>query len=85
MSHHDLKIWSVYFDKVKQGKKKAEVRKADRDYQLGDTVLLKEFLPNLNKFTGETQLVRIIDISDLSGVGIPGFVLFSFDKLADAR
>ena len=35
---HELKIESQYLDRLLSGKKKAEVRCNDRDYQLGDVL-----------------------------------------------
>ena len=40
MTTHDLKINQYYYDAVKNGIKTFEVRKADRDYKVGDTLCL---------------------------------------------
>lgn len=79
MAHHDLKIHTQFFDKVVRRVKKAEVRVDDRGYQVGDTASLKEYLPELGKFTGASVDVKITDVSKLESIGIKGFVLFSFD------
>jgi hypothetical protein len=42
---HELKIWPQYFEPVAQGLKTFEVRKNDRAYQAGDTVVLREWNP----------------------------------------
>lgn len=42
---HELKTWPTYFTAVKEGRKTFEVRKNDRPYQVGDELLLKEFIP----------------------------------------
>lgn len=42
---HELKIWPQYFCRVEDGSKTFEVRKNDRGFQLGDTVILKEYDP----------------------------------------
>ena len=42
---HDLKTLPVYFDAVLRGDKTFEVRKNDRDFQTGDTLVLKEWDP----------------------------------------
>lgn len=39
---HDLKILPRYFDAVEDGSKPFEVRRNDRDYQVGDILLLRE-------------------------------------------
>ena len=40
---HELKIAPKYFEAVKNWTKPFEIRKDDRNYQVGDIVILKEF------------------------------------------
>lgn len=40
---HDLKICPKYFDDVKRNKKRFEIRKDDRNYQVGDLITLREW------------------------------------------
>lgn len=47
---HELKTYPQYFNEVKLGYKKFEVRKFDRNYQLGDTLVLKEWF---EEYTGQ--------------------------------
>lgn len=42
---HDLKILPQYYDDVMMEKKCFELRKNDRDYQVGDVFLLREWNP----------------------------------------
>ena len=42
---HELKTWPTYFQAVKDGRKRFEVRKDDRGFEVGDDLLLKEFVP----------------------------------------
>jgi hypothetical protein len=42
MSIHQLKIREPWFERVAAGQKRAEVRKHDRDFQVGDTLHLIE-------------------------------------------
>lgn len=44
--HHDLKIWPKFFDAVQRGDKPFEVRKNDRSFAVGDTLVLKEWEPD---------------------------------------
>ena len=39
---HELKIWNEYFEEVFMGYKTFEVRKNDRDFKKGDTLILKK-------------------------------------------
>lgn len=40
MKIHELKLDTFYFDDVKSGLKTFEIRKNDRDYQVGDLLSL---------------------------------------------
>jgi hypothetical protein len=42
---HELKTWPEFFESVINGQKRFEVRKDDRNFQVGDTVVLREFNP----------------------------------------
>lgn len=46
------KIWPKYFNLVKSGKKKFEVRVADFTTKEGDILLLEEWNPKTKKYTG---------------------------------
>lgn len=43
---HELKTWPPYFEEVLNGNKTFEVRKNDRGFKVGDTLVLKEWNPN---------------------------------------
>ncbi|HAM2078072.1 TPA: DUF3850 domain-containing protein [Listeria monocytogenes] len=40
---HELKILSEYYWDIVEGRKTFEIRKNDRDFQVGDYLILKEF------------------------------------------
>lgn len=46
------KIWPELFKLVKSGKKKAELRVADFKIKAGDTLILQEWNPKIQKYTG---------------------------------
>lgn len=56
MKTHELKILPKYFKDVVDGYKKFELRKNDRDFQIGDSLLLKEFDGD---YTGDSVQVVI--------------------------
>ena len=43
MKIHELKILPEYYDAVRLGDKRFEIRKNDRDYHTGDILRLKEW------------------------------------------
>lgn len=71
---HELKILPEYFEAVKNGKKTFEVRKNDRNFQVGDILILKEWYDE--KYTSkeiEKEIVYILDSN--SGYVIDGYVI----------
>ncbi len=54
---HELKIWPQYYDRVEDGSKTFEVRKNDRSFQVGDTVLLREWNPFFKEGTIAPEIV----------------------------
>lgn len=43
---HDLKCWRQGYDDIDSGKKEFEVRFADREFSVGDALLLREWTPH---------------------------------------
>lgn len=50
---HELKILPIYFKAVLEDKKLFEVRKNDKDYKVGDTLVLKEYCPAGTNICGD--------------------------------
>lgn len=46
------KIWPEFFERVKSGKKKFELRLADFECKEGDILILEEWNPENKKYTG---------------------------------
>lgn len=68
MTHHDLKIWPIYFVDVAAGRKTFEIRREDdRVFQIGDTINLREWDPasTPGDFTGRTCLVEVTYIGTI--------------------
>lgn len=66
---HELKILPEYYEPVRDGKKKFEIRKDDRGFLLGDSLRLNKWTPN-GGYTGETIITDITYI--LRGGSDPG-------------
>lgn len=74
---HELKIKPEYFMAVVLGGKKAELRKNDRQYSVGDKLILKCF--ENGSYTGDEVSVTVLHIADVNEYA-PGYVLMSFTK-----
>lgn len=75
---HELKIFPEFFSAVCTGVKRAELRKNDRDYRVGDTLHLMETPRGSCHRTGEFINVKITHIADV-GEWMPGYVLLSVE------
>jgi ASC-1-like (ASCH) protein len=62
---HELKLSEKYFEDVISGVKKFELRYNDRNYQVGDELLLKEWNTENNTYTGRETTVEVIYILSL--------------------
>lgn len=63
------KIWPKYFEDVKSGKKKFELRLADFEVKPGDTLVLEEWDPKIKKHTGrkiEKKVSYVLKFGDLT-------------------
>jgi hypothetical protein len=64
MKTHELKSWPSLFEAIQSQAKRHELRRNDdRDFEVGDLMLLREFDPDHDAYTGRTQLVRITYIT----------------------
>lgn len=50
---HALKTWPEYFKLIREGKKRYELRKNDREFKEGDKIILQEYNQQDKKYTGE--------------------------------
>ena len=67
---HELKCWPVYWQAVFDHQKMFEIRKADRQYAVGDVLVLNEFEPDAisGYYTGASVRVGVTAIWR----GVPG-------------
>ncbi|MCX6265887.1 MAG: DUF3850 domain-containing protein [Bacteroidetes bacterium] len=71
---HELKTVPPYFEAVRNGDKQFEVRKNDRGFKIGDEILLREWFPNLEDYSGRTAHRKITYVLQSEKYGVaPGF------------
>lgn len=71
---HVLKIWPSKFELLNQGRKYYEWRKHDRDFAPNDELVLAEWSPLSEEFTGDAVMVRIDHVMTEHGVP-PGWCI----------
>lgn len=75
---HELKTVQPFFDQLKARKKTLEMRLDDRNYRVGDTLVLKEYDKGDKRYTGNFVVAYITCITEGEEFGIvPGFVALS--------
>ena len=73
---HELKILPEYFEAVAAGNKTFEIRKNDRNYKVGDTLILQEF--DGEKYTSRCTQRVVNYITDYAQQD--GYVVMSMGK-----
>jgi len=60
---HTMKSWPWFFEPMMAGLKMHDMRTTERDFKIGDTVILKEFDPRVGVYTGRTLQMAITYIT----------------------
>jgi hypothetical protein len=83
---HELKTWPMYFMGLLDGSKTFEVRKHDRPFNVGDTLLLREYRLSSKEYTGR-ELRRVITYvmsNASSSVVAPGYCILGIKEIQSA-
>lgn len=89
---HELKCWPAFFEAIADGRKRHDLRRAgDRDFRVEDRLRLREFDPELDRYTGRERIVTVTYVTSadqpcaLSEVALnPDFCILSIALLPDA-
>jgi len=89
VAKHELKSWPAFFEAILAGEKTHELRRSDdRTFNVGDVLLLREFDPNFNRYTGRELRVKVTYVTStknpcaLSEASLhPDFCILSIKKL----
>ncbi|MCU5457109.1 DUF3850 domain-containing protein [Bacillus sp. FSL L8-0199] len=76
---HNLKINKVFFTPVLEQIKTFEIRKNDRDFHIGDKVILNEWDDEKQQYTGRNVKVKILYITDYEQKD--NYVVFGFETI----
>ncbi|EAK9780846.1 ASCH/PUA domain-containing protein [Listeria monocytogenes] len=72
---HELKILSEYFWDIAEGRKTFEIRKNDRDFQVGDTLILLEWDDMDTGLYTVVEVVYMTDYEQKDGFVVLGIIL----------
>lgn len=80
---HVLKIKALYFDAVVRGDKTFEIRKDDRNYQVGEFVKMREISLPSGAYTGREVIAKISYITDF--MQKDDYVVFGLKGVQEVR
>ena len=63
---HHLKSWPQFFKPIREGTRTHELRRNDRSFTIGDVLVLHEFDPATQCYSGEQCEVRITSITSFA-------------------
>jgi hypothetical protein len=79
---HELKTWPDCFHAVSSGNKPFDVRENDRNFQVGDILLLREYDPETEEYTGQATTRWVSYVLQGGAFGIqPDWCVLGFSKL----
>lgn len=80
---YELKIHPQYFNDIMHRDKRHEIRRnKDRKFNVGDVVLLREYCPGSEVYTGFETIIKITYVSPIGKTGVPEWLtIFSFEVI----
>lgn len=91
---HELKCWPRYFEPIVSGAKTFEVRLNDRDFQVDDQLVLREWCPTRRAYTNRsarfeiTYVMALRSYADVKGWGwrlarlvMPNLVILGIEEV----
>ena len=77
MKEHELRTWPESFQAIVSGKKRYEVRPDDRDFEVGDLLVLREWDPTTKTYSGNAVRAEVTYLTR-GQFGVPsGLVVMS--------
>lgn len=88
MTTHELKTDPSYFGRIRDGVKTFEIRRHDRDYKVGDRLLLREYDKTIGMYTFQDPIVArvtyILTCHEFDGIA-SGYCAMSISVNDDAK
>lgn len=66
---HELKTWPRFFQPLLDGIKKFELREDDRNFQVGDILNLREYIPETSDYSG--RFIKFMVVYKLTHADFP--------------
>jgi hypothetical protein len=86
MATHELKTWPDSFQAVWDGAKTAEFRRDDRGFEVGDRLLLREYVLTDDRYTGREVEAVVTHVLRGPGFAVPeGYSLLSITVTSKRR
>ncbi len=83
-TEHELKLRSEFYLRVATGQKPFEIRKNDRDYQVGDRLIMREWQDGVG-FVDNSETI-IADVTYISTFNQqPGYVVMGIKLLSESK
>ena len=81
---HELKTWHDYFEMMWRGDKTFELRRNDRDYKVGDLLLLREYDEKAGAYMPRSMLMHVTCVvKDVPAFGLQdGFCIMSVVEIS---
>ena len=84
MTTHELKIAPAYYEDVRNGLKRVEVRKNDRGFRVGDVLTLRKWSAVFG-YSGQALDVRVTHVLSIQDGLTPGYVALSIELASPER
>ena len=81
--HHELKLEEKYWKRIIEGQKRFEIRKDDRDFQIGDTVSFVHPWQEIawgDNGEGGFRITYVLRHSDFPDGLVPGYCVFGIEE-----
>lgn len=76
---HELKCIEPHFSDVENGNKKFEIRLKDRNFAVGDVLILRQYFLESNKYSGKKVRCRVTHILDNEDFCKEGYCIMSIE------